>query len=154
MDRAVSSNRLTASQEDVLYTRLHGRVAQLVTVPHPKLRMLFALGNGAANQHANAIRPALLRTLVATCNTTPAALKSAVQTGGQTPLAICQATNPSVTQESLVTALLSTIQTRLNAAVSAGAMTSQQESQILARIPARLNQWVTTTIPTGGWHHA
>jgi hypothetical protein len=154
MDRAVSNNRLTASQEDALYNRLHGRVAQLVTIPHPKLRMLFAHGKRAAGQHALAIRPALLRTLVSTCNTTPAALKSAIRTGGQTPLAVCQATNPSVTQESLVTALTSAIQTRLDAAVSANAMTSQQESQILSQIQSRLNQWVTTTMPAGGWHHA
>jgi hypothetical protein len=154
MDAAVSSNKLTASQENTLYTQLHSRVATLVVTPHPTLRMLFAGQHKAAGARVGGMMSGVLNTMVATCNTTAAALKTAFQAGGKTPLAICQATNPGETQAGLVTALMGAVKTKLDAAVNAKTITAAQESQLLTRAQTHFNKWVTTTIPVGGRRHA
>lgn len=151
LDAAVANHRLTSDQETALYNRMHARVAQLVVTPHPfqHLRSGRVLGAGPHTGRAG-----LLQTMATTCNTTPDALRAAFRAGGKTPLAICQATNASVTQNSLVSALVSAIKTRLDKAGQTMGLTSQQESSILARAQNRLNAWVTTSIPAGGRQHA
>jgi hypothetical protein len=120
---------------------MHARVAQLVATPHPKMGML------KGGKQVRALHRTLLQTFASTCNTTAAALKAAVQAGGQTPLAICQATNSVITQDALVSALMSGIKSTLDAAASSHPRLAQHESQILGRIQNRLNTWVTTPIP-------
>jgi hypothetical protein len=145
MRKAVVSGRVSAGQAQATYDRMHARVAQLVVTPHPKLGMLKG---GTSGKQVRALRRTLLQTFASTCNTTAAALKAAVQAGGQTPLAICQATNSAITQDALVSALMSAIKSTLDAAATSHPRLAQHESQILGRIQNRLNTWVTTPIPS------
>jgi hypothetical protein len=142
------ASKLTASQKAALYARLHARVAHIVATPHPKLRMLIG-GKLAAAGGAGGARSSLVATLAATCNSTAPALQAAFKAGGQSPLAICQATNPTATQASLVTAIANTLRARIaKHAKAIGLLTAQQKRQILQRILARLASWVTTPLPT------
>jgi hypothetical protein len=154
LDTAVKNHRLTASQETTLYARLHTRVAKLVVTPHPLRQLRSALKGGAAGGRLGHLKSKLFQTMATACGTTPAALRTAFQAGGKTPLAICQATKATVTQSSLVSALMSAIKTRIEARAKAlGLSLSQaQEQQILAGIQTGLNVWVTTPIPAGGSH--
>jgi hypothetical protein len=94
----------------------------------------------------------LLKTFTTACNTNATALKTAIATGGKTLLAICQGTNASVTQSSLVSTLLAALKTKLDRAVTAKALTTTQESTRLTQAQARLTTLVTTSIPAGGLH--
>jgi len=138
---AVAAGRVSAGQAQTTYNRMHARVAQLVVTPHPKL------GTLKGGKAVHGLRRTLLQTFASTCNTTSTALKAAVQAGGQTPLAICQATNSAITQDALVSALMSGIKSTLDAAATSHPRLAQHESQILGRIQNRLNTWVTTPIP-------
>lgn len=149
---AIGRTGLSATQANALYTKAHARVAQLVVTPHPALGALLAGIHGPNAQHAAHGKAGLLATLTAACNTNATALKAAVTTGGKTLLAICQATNPSVTQSSLVSALLAPTQTRLNQAVAAKTITAAQASTMLTKVQAHLTTLITTTIPAGGLH--
>ncbi|HEX6510613.1 MAG TPA: hypothetical protein VF221_23540 [Chloroflexota bacterium] len=162
LDKAAGANKLSPTQENTVYTRLHARVATLVVTPHPALGALMGVGHGAKGTKPSTtsgshllggIRGGLLTTLVTTCKTTPAALQVAVHAGGKSPLAICQATNPSVTQASLVAALSGAIKTKLDKAVAAKQLTATQESSTLSGLQSYLNTWVTTPITARGSHH-
>jgi hypothetical protein len=155
LETAVTNHRLTLAQEKTLYDQLHARVATLVVTPHPLRQLRSALQRGPAGGRAEGIRSGLVQTMVTTCGITAADLRTVFKTGGKTPLAICQGgTKAPVTQKGLVSALMSAIQTRLEARAKALGLTLNQalEQQILARIEAGLNVWVTTPIPAGGSH--
>jgi hypothetical protein len=150
LDRAVSNGRLTASQESTIYARLHARVATLVVTPMPKLRALF--GGSRAPGRIYRAHSALLQTMASACKTSPAALVKALEAGGKTPLAICQSTNPAITQQSLVSVIMSSFQTKLAAMAGRMGLTPQQQNQILSHIQMHVTRWVTTPIPTHGVH--
>jgi hypothetical protein len=147
LSSSAKASNLTVAQKTALLDRLHARLVQLVVTPHPKLRML-AGGRAAATGSTGGTRSVLVTTLAATCNTTAAALQSAFKAGGQSPLAICQATNPAVTQASLVRALAKTIRAKIATRAKAMGLTTQQKQQILQRLRTRLTEWVTTPLPS------
>jgi hypothetical protein len=157
LDKAVSANKLTPSREAAIYSALHARVAQLVVTPHPSLAALFGRAHGArqggARPHIGRLGAGLLTSLTTTCKTTTAGLRTAFQTGGMTILAICQTTNPSITQSALVNALSAPLQAKLDAAVAARKITAAQESAMLAAEKTFLTKLVTTPLPAGGLHH-
>jgi hypothetical protein len=146
LNQAAAGNKLSATQASTLYTRVHTAAAKLVVTPHPALRAVVAAVHGARG------RLGLLKVLTTACNTNATALKTAITTGGKTLLAICQATNASVTQSGLVSTLLASLKTRLDRAVTAKTITTTQESTRLTRAQARLTTLVTTPIPAGGLH--
>jgi hypothetical protein len=152
LDTATSSNKLTATQASTLYTQAHAAVAKLVVTPHPALGKIFAGTRGARGAHKAGGLSGLLTTLTTACNTNATALKAAITTGGKSLLAICQATNPSVTQSGLVSTLLAALKTKLDKAVAAKTVTAAQESTMLAKAQAYLTTLVTTPIPAGGLH--
>jgi hypothetical protein len=152
LDKAASSAKLSATQASTLYTQAHTAVAKLVVTPHPALGLILAGSHRAGAQNGVRGKSGLLTTLVTACNTNATALNAAITTGGKTLLAICQATNPSVTQSSLVSALLAATKTKLDKAVAAKTITSTQESTLLTKEQAYLTTLVTTTIPAGGLH--
>jgi hypothetical protein len=152
LDQATSSNKLSATQAGALYTQAHTAVAKLVVTPHPALGAVFAAVHGARGQHGAGARFGLLTVLTTACNTNATALNAAITTGGKTLLAICQATNSSVTQTSLVSTLLASMKTKLDQAVSAKTITAAQESTALTQAQAYLTNLVTTPIPAGGLH--
>jgi hypothetical protein len=153
LDQAASTNKLSSTQAGTLYTQAHTAVAKLVVTPHPALGAVFAAVHGARGQHgAGAKLGGLLKVLTAACNTNATALNAAITTGGKTLLAICQATNSSVTQTSLVSTLLASMKTKLDQAVSAKTITAAQESTALTQAQAYLTTLVTTPIPAGGLH--
>jgi hypothetical protein len=65
--------------------------------------------------------------------------------GDRSPLAICQATAPSMTQATLVAALAAAEKARMGIAegVAVGKLTPAQAAQILANLHAKLAVWVT-----------
>jgi hypothetical protein len=152
LDKATSSNTLSATQASTLYTQAHAAVAKLVVTPHPALGKIFAGTRGARGAHKAGGLSGLLTTLTTACNTNATALKAAITTGGKSLLAICQATNPSVTQSGLVSTLLAALKTKLDKAVAAKTVTAAQESTMLAKAQAYLTTLVTTPIPAGGLH--
>lgn len=152
LDQATTSNKLSATQAGTLYTRAHTAVAKLVVTPHPALGAVFAAVHGARGQHGAGARLGLLTVLTTACNTNATALKAAISAGGKTLLAICQATNPSVTQSSLVSTLLASMKTKLDKAVTAKTITAAQESTTLTQAQTYLTTLVTTPIPAGGLH--
>jgi hypothetical protein len=151
LDAAVTNHQLTSARETKIYNRLLARVDKLVTTPHPFGALRHPMKHGVAGAHA---RPFLIQTLAPFCKTTPAALQAAFKAGGKTPLAICQATNPSVTQETMVSTLVSAFKTRIEArAKSLGfSLNPAREQKLLARIQARLGVWVVAQLPTPGGH--
>lgn len=157
LDQATSSAKLSATQANTLYTQTHATVAKLVVTPHPSLGLILA-GAHAAGAHATGAhqgvrgKSGLLTTLVTACNTNATALNAAITTGGKTLLAICQATNPGVTQSGLVSTLLASIKAKLDKAVAAKTITSAQESTLLTKQQAYLTTLVNMTIPAGGLH--
>lgn len=153
LDSATTTNKLSATQANSLYTRAHTAVAKLVVTPHPALGAVFAAVHGTQGQHGVGGRFSVMATLVTACHTSASALKAAIATGGNTLLAICQATNPAVTQSSLVSALLAPMKTKLDGAVTARTMTSAQESARLTQAETFLNTLITTPIPAGGPRH-
>lgn len=159
LQTAVSNHRLTATQETGLYDRLHTRMATLVVTPHPLAHLHSVLGRKHAGtpqpNRDGGIRSAFLQTMATACGLKPADIQAAFKTGGKTPLAICQTgTKAPITQKALVSALMSAIQTKLEArAKSMGVNLNQaMEQQILGRIEMGLNVWLTTPIPAGGLH--
>jgi hypothetical protein len=159
LDQAVTAGRITQAQDDQSYSTMLSRVTVLVTTPHP--RLFGGLGNlgglqghvGASGKglhgHGMLTRGTLLSPLATTCQTTTVALKTAIRTGGKSILAICQATNGSVQQATLVNALLTTYKTRLDAGVTAGRISASQESQMLIAMKARFETLVSTPLPAG-----
>jgi hypothetical protein len=155
LDQAAGSNKLSATQASTLYTQAHAAVAKLVVTPHPALGVLFAGLRGTKAQrtgHVAGGQAGLVTTLTTACNTNATALKAAITAGGKSLLAICQATNPSVTQSSLVSTLLASMKTKLDKAVAAKTMTATQESAALSKAQTYLTTLVTTPIPAGGLH--
>jgi hypothetical protein len=152
LDKATSSNTLSATQASTLYTKAHAAVATLVVTPHPKLGAIFAGARAARGAHKAGGLSGLVTTLTTACNTNATALKAAITTGGKSLLAICQATNPSVTQSGLVSTLLAALKTKLDQAVAAKTVTAAQESTMLTKAQAYLTTLVTTPIPAGGLH--
>ena len=145
LNRAVAAGLLSSVRAHARYARLHARIAQLVTTPHPIMAMM---------KHARGVmvirRPLkrlILRTFAASCKTTTAVAKTAIRAGGQTPLAICQATNPDMSKDMLVGDLASAVKTRLDAAAVNHPILATHESRILARVTQRLDGWVTITLP-------
>jgi hypothetical protein len=152
LDKATSSNKLSATQAGTLYTQAHAAVATLVVTPHPALGAIYAGVHGARVQHGAGGLFGLLTTLTTACNTNATALKAAITAGGKSLLAICQATNPSITQSGLVSTLLASMKTKLDKAITAKTVTAAQESTMLAKAQAYLTTLVTTPIPVGGLH--
>lgn len=152
LDQSASANKLSATQASTIYTKAHDAVAKLVVTPHPALGAVFSAMHGAHAKQGAGTRLGLLTVLTTACNTNATALKAAITTGGKTLLAICQATNPSVTQSGLVSTLLASLKTRLDQAVTAKTLTPAQESTRLAQEQTFLNTLVTTPIPAGGLH--
>ena len=66
---------------------------------------------------------------------------------GRTPLAICQETNPSVTEGELVDALASAVDNDLPIALNAGQITSAQESAALQDLKTQIGAMVTSSGP-------
>jgi hypothetical protein len=66
---------------------------------------------------------------------------------GRTPLAVCQETNPSVTESELVDALASAVDSDLQVALNAGQITSAQESAALQDLKAQIAAMVTSSGP-------
>jgi hypothetical protein len=148
LDRAVADGKLTPAQESLQYTPLLNQAEILVVTPHPRLASPEAGTAGGDALGSPASVKALLIPIVATsCNTTPDALGAAVQAGGKSVLQICQATNPAATLDSLSTAITNAARSRLDAAVAAGAITTSQESKVLAALQANLPTWLTKPIP-------
>jgi hypothetical protein len=159
LDQAVAAGRVTQAQETQRYSAMLSRVTILVTTPHP--RLFGGLGNhgglqgnvGASGQglhsHGMLTRGPLLSTLATTCQTTAAALTAAIHTGGKSILAICQATNSSVQQATLVNALLTSYKARLDTGVTAGRISASQESQLLTAMKTRFETLVSTPLPAG-----
>jgi hypothetical protein len=152
LDNAVSAHRITQAQENQRYAALLNRVTTLVTTAHPQQVLGQSNGHpapsgGMAQGLGKIGLRAVLAPLAITCHTTPAALQTAIRAGGKSLLAICQSTNSSIQKDDLVNALISLLKTRLDAAVKAGHLSSSQESQILAALPARLAALITTPLP-------
>lgn len=150
LDKATSSNKLSATQATTLYTQVHNAVATLVVTPHPALGAIIGRMHGMHAHRGAGRLSVLLTTLTTACNTNATALKTAITTGGKSLLAICQTTNPSVTQVGLVSTLLATMKTKLDKAVTAQKITSAQESTMLTKAQTYLTVLVTMTIPAGG----
>lgn len=141
MDRAAARNSTLAGMEATVYARLHARVVKLVQTQHPVLRLRAGARKAATG---------LIQTMVSACQAQNAAsLLAAFKAGGKTPLAVCQATAPAMTRNDLVSALMTPIKTKLDAVANSIPALKQHESQILARLQARLNTWVVTPIPAG-----
>jgi hypothetical protein len=85
----------------------------------------------------------IVSTAAAACHTTPQAVAAALQAGDRSMLAVCQATNPGMTADRLVDALLVPVTSQLDAQVASGALTSAQEADELAGIRAKLTAMVT-----------
>jgi hypothetical protein len=66
---------------------------------------------------------------------------------GESPLQICQASNPGMTADELVAALLGSTKAELDAGVAAGQITAAQEAAAMAGEKAELEQFVTATNP-------
>lgn len=96
------------------------------------------------------IKATLFSAVAAACNTSMDALSAALAPGGKSILQVCQATNPSVTLDSLATAVTAAIKAQLAAAVSAGQMTTAQESTMLAKLGQGIDTWLTTPISKQG----
>ena len=86
---------------------------------------------------------------VAACNSTLSTFSAAVQAGDKSMLAICQETNPGMTVDRLVTALMAPLKTKLDAQVASGALTPAQESDELANVRIKLTRMVTSQPSTG-----
>jgi hypothetical protein len=88
-----------------------------------------------------------LASFAAACHAT-SVTKGQFQSGQQTPLAICQATAPSMTADALVAALIAPLiapeQAQLDAAVAAGQVTPAQEADSLALVRAQLAAWIAS----------
>lgn len=147
LDSAVSKGTVPATAATIVYNRLHQRVAKLVVTPHPRLSTLL----GGSKAPAREVVTGVVSAFTSTCHTTTAALRSAFVAGGKTPLAICQATNPGVTRDQLVNALMQPIKSRLQSAAASSPVAAAIQSQLLARIQSGLSTWVVTPLPAGGF---
>lgn len=125
----------------------------LVVTPYPQLtapdsgEMKRAIAPGQ-NDVAFNLKATFFSAVAASCHTTVDALSAALQSGAQIILAICQATNPSATVDSLSAAITSAVRTQLDAAVRAGTITAAEESQLLAKLSG-IDTWLTTPIGAG-----
>lgn len=147
LDRAVQSGVITSARADSVYQRLHARVAIIVSEQHPAFKMLHKHGR---HGRIRPLRRLILRSFAATCSTTPEAALTSIRAGGQTPLAICVSTNSAITQRTLVSGMVSAIKAKLDALAATHPILAQHEATILARVQARLNTWVVSTLPTRG----
>jgi hypothetical protein len=84
--------------------------------------------------------------LAAACNTTPQAFAHALLGSSQSIKATCQLTNPSISVDRLVAALLVPVQSALDVQVRFGAITQEQETNELAATRVRLAHLVTSDI--------
>jgi hypothetical protein len=84
----------------------------------------------------------ILQSLASACNTTTQAIAIAMQAGGRSMLAVCQTTAPGITADSLVSALLVSFKANLDAQVSSGVLTADQEATDLANIRMKLTHMV------------
>jgi len=85
----------------------------------------------------------LMKGIVAACDTTAQVFNAALQKGDKSILAICQQTNPGMTADSLVTALMAPFKSDLDAKVASGAMTPAEEADNLSRLRMKLTYMVT-----------
>jgi hypothetical protein len=94
----------------------------------------------------------LMPALATACATTPQAFAAAMvgHTGSRSLLTVCQQTNPSISADRLVAALLAPVQSALDGLIRSGAINSAQESDDLANVRAQLAHLVTAGIGIGG----
>jgi hypothetical protein len=144
LNHAVAVRRIGSPQAKNRYARLYARVAQLVTMPHPRLALVKRARGIKATR---LLKHAVLKTFAASCKTTTTAVKTAFQAGRRTPLGVCHATNPAISKDSLVSRLVAAVKVRLDAASAYHPGLTKHESQILAFVTQRLNTWVTRTRP-------
>lgn len=85
----------------------------------------------------------LTPSLAAACDTTPQAFGSAMQTG-RSILNTCRQTNPSISTDELVTALLAPVRSELDARARSGTISASQERSDLARIQTQLAHLVAS----------
>lgn len=147
LDRAVQSGVTTSTRADSAYQRLHARVATIASEQHPAVKMLHKHGR---HGRIRPLRRLILRSFAATCNTTPKSALISIRVGGQTPLAICASTKSAITQATLVSGLVSAVKAKLDALAATHPILARHEAPILARVQARLNTWVVTTLPARG----
>jgi hypothetical protein len=85
----------------------------------------------------------IVKTAAAACDTTAQAFANALQAGDKSMLAICQETDPTMTADRLVDALIASFKTTLDAQVASGAITASDEAAELANIRMKLTHMVS-----------
>ena len=143
LDKATGAGRAGAVQENLIYTRMLVRTTVLVEIPHP-LAGLVRLRATGAGKHSGAF----VKQIAATCQTTSQAFQAALHVGGADVLAICQRTNPAVTQDSLTAAIYAPIKQGLDKAVAKGWLTTAAEADVEAQIQPMISAALTFTAPT------
>lgn len=153
MDRAVAVGQLTADKVQQHYIAARTSVETLVVTPHP----LLATSNmypqkdassappdgGSAGPNVKAI---VVTTLATACHTTLDALGAALQTGGKSVLAICEATDPGATVDSLTPTIISAATGQYDVAIQQGTATADQKRAALAILHDQIVAWLTTPI--------
>ncbi|MBV9282694.1 MAG: hypothetical protein JOZ41_21665 [Chloroflexi bacterium] len=91
----------------------------------------------------------IMSTMATVCHTTSQALAAAARAGGKSMLAICQETNPGMTADQLVAAVMAPLKSSLDAQVASGAITAAQEAQDLANLRIKLTHMLTDTPDAG-----
>jgi ribosomal protein S20 len=131
LDQAVAAGKISAAQEQTILSKLQSHLDTAVTKAYPGR----LLGRGLVWHRLGDLAATYL-------GLTAAQLKADLKTG-QTLAQI--ATAQGKTASGLEQAITTSVQARLDKAVSAGTITSQQEQHILSRLSARLDTLVNHT---------
>jgi hypothetical protein len=127
LDEAVSAGLLSSTREQAVLSRLDARVGMLVNVKHPAAHVAVALR----------LRRAVVRLSAQYLGITPKELRVDLRSGQTlSQLASANGKSPSDLEQ----AVTSAIKARLDAAVSAGRLSTQAESTILSALQTRLSQ--------------
>jgi hypothetical protein len=100
-------------------------------------------GKDSAGARPGGSSDKIMSAAAAACHTTTQTFEAALQKGDKSMLAICQETNPGMTADRLVTALIAPFKTELDAKVASGAMTPAEEADNLSRLRTKLTYMVT-----------
>src|SRR5712691_6585963 len=140
LDAAVSAGKLTASQESTILSNLTARVADLVNRSGPPTGGPGVAGHGSFGASgASAVTDYL--------GISAADLRTQIM-AGKSLADIATAQGKSVS--GLENAILASVKTQLDAAVSAGKLTASQESMILSNLTAHVADLVNRSGPPTG----